>query len=103
VEIRGRATGASSVDAAQVKETGADTDIEIQGPVDATPPPSDPTLSILGLVIDTSAIDDGQFEGPDETVVGRTAFFAALAPGVLVRISGRLSGGVPTWEEAQIE
>ncbi len=103
VRIRGRKTGSSSVAASRVEETDADTDIQIQGPVDSSPTPQDPSLSILGVLINTSGIAEGGFESPENEVIGRAGFFAAAVPGTLVKIEGELSGGVPVWEEAELE
>ena len=103
VRIRGRHTGGSSVIASEVDERSADTDIEIQGPVDATPAPSNPFLSILGVSIDTTGIADGEFESPEGAPSGRAAFFAAVAAGDLVKVSGQLTGATPTWQQVERE
>jgi len=103
VEIRARATGSSSVAAARVKETSADTDVTLQGPVDPSPTPQDPFLWILGVSIDTSGIADNEFESLEDQVIGRAAFFQALAPGTIVKVEGRLVGGTPDWDKAELE
>ncbi len=103
VEIRGRKTGASSVAAARVKEENADTDVELQGPVDAAPAPSDPTFSILGILIDTTGFQNDDFEGANDQVIGRAAFFAAIQAGTLVKVQGDLVGGNPIWDEVELE
>lgn len=99
IRIRGRATGPAAVLATIVQERGApDRDFILQGfvsPGGAT----DPLFTILGLTVDTSALNSsattGDFKGPDEiTVIGRAAFFSALTPnGGLARAKGRVGNG----------
>ena len=103
VQVRGRISGATAVLATSIDEDDPNTEVELQGPVDTSPPPSDPTLSILGVSVDTSGLNDADFEDVDETILGRTAFFAATSPTTLVKVSGTLSGSVVTWEEASLE
>lgn len=103
VKIRGRMAGATTVTATRVDETSADPDVELQGPVDAAPAPSDPTLAILGVLVNTSGLSAGDFENALEQTITRAAFFAAATPGTLVRLSGTLGGAVVTWDEASLE
>ncbi len=103
VQVRGRISGATSVLATSIDEDDPNTDVELQGPIDSSPPPSNPTLSILGVSINTSGLGDADFEDVDETVLGRAAFFAAATPTTLVKVSGTLSGTIVTWEDASLE
>ncbi len=103
VRIRGRKTGTSSVVASRVKETGADTDVILQGPVDASPTPQNPFLSILGVLINTSGIAESEFKSPENEALGRANFFQRVAPGVIVKLAGTLVGSAPSWESAELE
>ncbi len=103
VEIRARVAGPSTVVGLQVKETAADSDLIIQGPVDDVPPPSNPVFSILGVAIDASTIVDGKFESPNGTPLNRANFFALLRGGVLVKVEGQRVGVAAVWDEAEIE
>lgn len=103
VEIRARVMGATMVMATRLKETSADTDIELQGPVDAVPAASDPTFSILGISIDTTSFAFGDFRGPAENAIGRAAFFAAISHGTIVEAHGEIVSGSAAWDEVEIE
>jgi len=103
VRIRGRANGPTSVTATSVKETGADTKVELQGPVASVPAPSDPGFVILGVAVDTTGFSFGAFKGADETGIGHTAFFAAALPGTIVKASGDLMLGVAVFDEVELE
>ncbi len=105
VRIRGRPSTGNTVIASEVDERSPDTDVVLQGPVDGPPAPlADPILSILGVVVDTSAIVDANFEGLDDAATGRTAFFAAVAPARVVKAKGALGvGGTVAWDEIELE
>ena len=100
--VRARVTGAATVLATKVELSSPDTEIKIQGPVDGTPAPADPVLSILGVAIDTTGLDDDDFETND--LDGRAVFFGTVLPGNLVQVEGTIGGGnVITWEEVELE
>ena len=103
VRIGGGVTGATSAIATEIDERSADPDISLRGPVSASPGPSDPTLSILGILIDTTGWADSAFRGDDEAVIGRAAFFAAASAGSEVEIQGELVAGMPAWDEIELE
>ena len=67
------------------------------------PAPADPTFSILGVVIDTTGFSFGDFEGPSETDIGRTAFFAAIQPSTIVEAKGEIVLGSAAWSDVEIE
>jgi len=98
VRIRGRRTG-NFVLATRLDERSANTDVVLQGPVDEppAPPPSDPIVSILGVVVDTSGLPDND----------RNNFFATVNPGGLVKAQGTLHGSAvpPTviWNKIERE
>ncbi|MBI3807092.1 MAG: hypothetical protein HY281_06205 [Nitrospirae bacterium] len=100
VRVRSRVGGSTSVLATRVEQRSAGDDVDLQGPVQA---PSNPTLTILGVAVDTSGIADANFKGLDDGTIGRAAFFNAVKVGTLVKMNGRLSGSVVTWREAELE
>jgi hypothetical protein len=68
----------------------------IQGPVDSFVPLGD--VTILGVAVDTTTIDDDDFKD-DDTVIGRAAFFNRLAVGDLVK--ARFRSGA--WDQIEFE
>jgi hypothetical protein len=64
---------------------------------------SNPDVTILGVTVDTSGIDNDNFQGLNELPIGRAAFFNAVEVGTLVKVKGRLVNGVVTWREAELE
>ena len=101
VEVRGRVTGPQSMTATQVKEESADTRVHLQGPVD--PGAADPVFSILGVGIETSGLSDADFEDNAGQIIGRAAFFAAVATGGLAEAQGDLVGDAVLWDEVELE
>ena len=61
---------------------------------------ADPTLTILGVTVDTTGVE---FEGVRDETMSRATFFSTVKAGTLVKIQGRLNGGVVTWREVEIE
>ena len=100
VRVRGRVNGNSSVIATRVEQRSADDDVDLQGPVQAV---SNPNLTILGVTVNTAGISENEFKGLNDSAIGRTAFFNAVKVGTLVKMKGRLNGGVVTWREAELE
>jgi hypothetical protein len=98
VRVRGRASGTTSIIATRVERRQADDDVVLQGPVQAL---ADPNITILGVTVDTSGIDE--FDGVNDAPISRTAFFNAVKVGAVVKVKGRLNGGVVTWREAELE
>ncbi len=97
VRVRGRVNGTNSVVATRIQLRSADDDVDLQGPVQAS---SDPTLTILGVTVDTTGVE---FEGVGDDKISRTVFFSTVKVGALVKIQGRLNGGVVTWREVELE
>ena len=81
------------------------TDVDLQGPVEAfTSPPTD-SVTILGVVVDTTGILNNNFEGLDDMPIGRAAFFATLQTTDLVKAQGslNLAGNTVIWGEIELE
>ena len=64
----------------------------LQGPV-AEGSVSDPFFDILDVTVDTTGLEDDEFENEDDEDVGRTAFFADLMAGDVVKATSD-EGGV---------
>ena len=58
-----------------------------------------PNVTLLGIVVDTTPISNNSFKDVNDTIIGRTAFFAAAAPGKLIKVRGSLNGGTVTWDQ----
>lgn len=109
VRIRGRVAAGNTVIASELElRSSPDTDVVLQGPVDAfTAPPND-SVTILGVMVDTTSIQDANFEGVDDMWIGRAAFFDpvnGVAPGDLVKVQGDwdLAGSTVNWDEIEFE
>lgn len=101
VRVRGRVSGTSSVIATRIElQSPGNDDVDIQGPVQSV---SGQVLTILGVTINTSALNDDDFEGLNDQIIGRAAFFNAVEEGTLVKVQGRLTGSIVTWREAELE
>jgi cytoskeletal protein CcmA (bactofilin family) len=103
VRVRGRVTGTSSVIATRIElQPGNTDDVDLQGPVQDDPVVV-PNLTILGVPVDTLTINNDNFEGRNDQVIGRAAFFSVVKTDTLVKVKGRLVNGVVTWREAELE
>jgi Domain of unknown function (DUF5666) len=102
LRIRGRA-GAGNVVVATELELRSDTPdsrLVLQGPLSAL---ASPSFTILGVAVDSSGVSDSGFFDNREVVVGRAAFFAALAVGKPVKARGDLRSGAIRWQEFELE
>ncbi len=97
VRVRGRVGSNNSVIATRVEQRSGDTDVDLQGPVQSV---SDPNLTILGVTVDTTGM---KLEGLDDGVISRVAFFGVVKEGTLVKVKGKLVGGIVAWEKAELE
>jgi hypothetical protein len=100
VRVRGRSIGAGTLLAAEVEKRSPATQVLLEGTVQSI---ANPNVQVLGLLIDTSSITDGNFKGPEDIVIGRTAFFATVKVGALVKAKGNLVNGVVSWNEIEME
>lgn len=103
LRIRGRVAAGNAVIASEVDERSANTDVVLQGPVDASSVPADQILSILGVTVDTTGIADVNFKGLDDMPLGRAGFFATVQPTDLVKVQGSLAGAIVSWDEIELE
>lgn len=65
------------------REDEDDNDCRLRGPVDSGSI-SDPRFSILGVTVDTTGLDNGDFEDATGASIGRSAFFSQLQAGDVV-------------------
>ena len=101
VRVRGRLVSSNSVIATRIEDRGqADNDVDLQGPVQSV---VGQDLTILEVVVDTSTISNNNFEGLNDQIIGRAAFFNVVKEGTLVKVKGRLNNGIVTWREAELE
>lgn len=100
VRVRGRVNGTSSVIATRIELRSQDDDVDLQGPVQSI---NGQTLIILNTSVDTSGFQNDDFEGLNDQVIGRAAFFNTVTVGTLVKVQGRLSGVTLTWREVELE
>lgn len=98
VELRGRLVPGPVVIAARVDVDRADPRVRLRAPVSAVAPP---VITLLGMAVDTAGIDDSDFKDHD-TVIGRSAFFAALTAGDAVQLHGDLAGTAVVWDEIEL-
>jgi len=91
LRVRGRPGSGNTVIATEVEQrsVGPDTRVILQAVATAV---SNPTVTLLGIVVDTTLIPNGEFKDVNDNPIGRTAFFAAAAPGRLIKARGTLSG-----------
>lgn len=99
VRLRGRPVGATQVVATEFEARSPDIDVELRGSVSSV---NGTLITVLGVVIDTTGLPDSAFREED-VVIGRTAFFAALAGGRAIQASGERSGAAVTWRELELE
>jgi hypothetical protein len=100
IRVRGRPTGTTSVVAAEVEKRSPDTRVILVGAVQSI---ANPNVTVLGVLIDTSTVADGNFKGLNDGAIGRTAFFSAVKVETLVKARGDVIGGVVVWSEIEIE
>lgn len=100
VRVRGRLNGTTGMVATRVEQRSADDDVDLQGPVQVV---SNPNLTILGVSVNTSGISGDEFKGLNDQPIGRAAFFNAVKVNTLVKMKGRIAGGVVAWREAELE
>lgn len=91
LRIRGRPGSGNTVIATEVEHRSdqPDSRVILQAVASAV---ATPNVTLLGMVVDTTNIPDGEFKDANDTVISRTAFFAQAAPGKLIKARGTLSG-----------
>lgn len=98
VRVRGRVDGTTSVIATRVEPRSADTDLDLQGPVQSI---IGNDLVILGVSVDTSSIN--HFESVAGSSMSRAEFLAAVNVNTVVKVKGVRNGAVAVWDEAELE
>lgn len=102
LRIRGKAGPGNTVIATEleVRSTSSDRRVILRGPVSAA---ADPSLTILGVGVDTRTVGDNEFKDVGDVPIGRAAFFGALRAGRVVQARGDLSGSTVVWEQMELE
>jgi len=89
LEVRGMEDpdNAGGVLASRLEREDPENEVRLRGPVESV---SDPSLVILGVTIETNG--GTQFEDISDNPISASAFFGAVAPGVIVQANGVVSG-----------
>lgn len=98
VKVRARVAG-NSVIATRVENSQGNTDLVLQGPVDAA---SNPNITILGVTINTN-INGLKFIDQTENEILQTEFFNQVNQNTVVKAKGSIISSVITWTEIEIE
>ncbi|MCS6896842.1 MAG: DUF5666 domain-containing protein, partial [Nitrospira sp.] len=98
VRVRGRMGSGSSVIATRIERRSSDSDVVLQGPVQAI---HGDDIVILGVTVDTGAIS--HFESVRGTSMSRSSFLAAVRVNSVVKVKGELRGTTVVWDEAELE
>ena len=103
LRIKARPGANNSVLAIELERRSADNRVLFEGPVSATSGTS--TLTILGVVVDTTRVAESEFKDVSGPSLGRAAFFARLGTGGLaVKARGTLgAGNAVIWDQMEIE
>jgi hypothetical protein len=103
LRIRGRLGAGNAIVATEVEQrsTGSDSRVIVQAPVDAISATNSVTL--LGIVADTSSVADNEFKNISDAPIGRAAFYTAIKVGSLVKARADLGGTGLVWNQMEIE
>jgi len=101
LKIHGNPVDTSTVLATQLslESDTPESEVSLQGPLTNL---SAPSISILGLAIDTSLFSDDKFELEDMEN-GRNNFFATVNPGDIVEAEGTINGTEITWTSVSVD
>jgi hypothetical protein len=101
VRVRARPAPGGGAVALQVElRNGGNRDTILQATVDAV---NAPNLTLLGQVVDTTAIANNEFKSLNDAVIGRAAFFAAVRVNTLVKARGTPNGNTIAWNQIELE
>lgn len=99
LRLRGKLGSGNTMIATRLELRSADTDVELQAPLQALTPET--SIRLLGVDIATTSIS--QYRDLNDAAITRAAFFAAARPNGLVKAKGSLAAGVVTWTELELE
>ena len=91
-KIRGSLSADGFVLVTKLEVEELNTEVVLQGTVTSV---DQPVVGVLGLIVNTQAIDEGGFE--TENGEGRVEFFNQIKVGDLVKVSGSLSNNLVVW------
>ena len=103
LRIRGRLGAGNTIVATELEQrsTGSDPRVIVQAPVSAVSGTNSVTL--LGIVANTSSVSDNEFKNTSDAPIGRAAFYAAIKVGSLVKARADLGGTGLVWNQMEIE
>lgn len=101
LRLRGKLGGGNSMVASELelRSLTTDRDVELQAP--ATAVVANTSVTLLGVTVPVGNIES--YHGIDDAVITQAQFFAGAKVGTLIKAKGRLSGGVVTWRELELE
>jgi hypothetical protein len=84
--------------ATRIQRRSPDSDIVLQGPVQAI---NGDDIVILGVTVDTGTIN--RFESVSGSSVSRSSFLAEVSVNSIVKVKGERRGAIVFWDEAELE
>lgn len=99
LRLRGKLGNGNGMVATRLEVRSADTDVELQAPVQALTPET--SLRLLGVDITTTT--GMQYRDLTDAAISRSAFFAAARVNGLVKANGTRAGATVTWTELELE
>lgn len=102
LRIRGRPGAGNTVIVTELEQrsTTSDSRVILQAPATSV---SAPSLTLLGITVDTTSVSDNNFHDVTDAPIGRAAFFTAAKVGTLVKARGTNSAGIVTWDQMELE
>lgn len=102
LRLRGRPGLGNSIVATELelRDTRSDPRVELRAAAQAI---GSDSLTLQGVVVDTSGFADADFKDGGDASIGRSAFFAGIRVGSVLKLRGSLSGSRVAWKEAEIE
>jgi hypothetical protein len=103
LRIRARLAAGNTVLATELemRSSSPDARLVLQAPVSAVSGTS--SVTMLSNVVDTSGVSDNEFKDINDLVIGRTAFYAAVKVGTMVKARGDLGVARIDWHQVELE
>ena len=84
-----------------MRSSSPDARLVLQAPVSAVSGTS--SVTMLSNVVDTSGVSDNEFKDINDLAIGRTAFYAAIKVGTMVKARGDLGVARIDWNQVELE
>ena len=103
LRIRARLAAGNTVLATELemRSSSPDARLVLQAPVSAVSGTS--SVTMLSNVVDTSGVSDNEFKDINDLAIGRTAFYAAVKVGTIVKARGDLGVARIDWNQVELE